>query len=162
VGVRVNLILTLVAGEDLVRHVAEHFIHVHVKAGVTAALPEIERELLIVRTVKRLIGGFSDRFRDLRIESADRGVSAGGSLLDMSHRAENVRIENDRQVSGARHLLHAGRLNAVVTVIRDFHFTEAVTLNAGISHSFLLRNLVAASPMTPILETDSQSIHRLH
>ena len=96
-----NTVLALVTRENLIREIPNHLIHIHVEAGVAAALPEVERELLIKRAVERPVSGLHDRVRDLGIERSGLGVRTGRGLLDPRHRAEDIRIENDRQSRGA-------------------------------------------------------------
>lgn len=47
VRVRMHDVLALAAGQDFVRRIADHFVHVHVDARVAASLPHVEREFAV-------------------------------------------------------------------------------------------------------------------
>ena len=129
-----NRVLALVPRENFIGAVADDFVHVHVDAGVTAALPHIQGELIIKLPGIDLIRRLSNGLADFRRNGADFGVGTGTRLLDLCQGAVHAGVENHRQMRRTGHLHHAVRLNAVVVLFGNFHFAEAVTFNTCCGH----------------------------
>ena len=134
VRIGVNRVLALVPSENFIGAVADDFVHVHVDAGVAAALPHVQGELIVKLTgvdfVRRLGNGLADLGRN----RTDFSVGAGTRLLDLRQSAVHAGIENHRQVRRTGHLHHAVRLNTVVVLFGNFHFAEAVTFDTCCGH----------------------------
>ena len=127
-------VLSLVTGHQFVGQIADHFIDVHVDAGVAAALAHIERKLLFKSSGDHFVASLFNGYCNFRLQSSDFGVGQGAGLLDFAKRDVHVRVGNHGKARCARNLEHASCLNAVVTVIGDGHFTEAIAFNTGVGH----------------------------
>ena len=55
-----NFFCSFMTGQDFIGAVADDFIHIHVDASVAAALPHIERELVIEFACQHFVAGLSN------------------------------------------------------------------------------------------------------
>lgn len=68
--------------------VADHLVHVHVRLGSTARLPDAERELVVVLAAGDGFGGLRDRAGPGWIENLHFGVDHGTGLFDPGQRMD--------------------------------------------------------------------------
>ena len=76
VDVRIGMhgVLSLVTGHQFVGQIADHFIDVHIDAGVAAALPHIERKLLFKSSGDHFVASLFNGYCNFGLQSSDFGV----------------------------------------------------------------------------------------
>ena len=84
VSVGVHTVLPFVAREDFVSSIANHFIDIHVEAGVAPALPHIKRKLTIKLPCDHLVRSLNDGSSDILFKNANTGVRFSRSFFNFS------------------------------------------------------------------------------
>ena len=133
-GVGMNHVLSFVTGEHFICQIADHFIDIHIDACVAAALPHVERKFLFVAAGDHLAAGCGNRLGDFRLHSADSGIRFGTGLFDLAQCFVHVRIGNDWKACCSRYFHVADGLNAVIAVVGNFHFAQAIAFDSHIGH----------------------------
>ena len=89
--VRMNRLIPATAtAELLIGKIGDHLVDVHVHRCTAAAVHEVDRELIVVVTVRNFPGGFPDRSSNIRIEDPARRVSCRCSRLNMTKRRDQI------------------------------------------------------------------------
>lgn len=70
--------------------VADHLVHVHVRLGSTARLPDAERELVVVLTAGDGFGGLRNRVCPGWVENLHLGVDHSTGLFDLCQRMDQL------------------------------------------------------------------------
>jgi hypothetical protein len=128
VGVDGGLRAELAAGQ-LDGPVRDHLVHVHVRLGAAAGLPDEQRELVVELTGDHLVGGPDDEVRRLGAELAEILVGERRRLLEDGHAADHGpghAVVADREV-----VQRALGLRTPVPMTRDVDRPHAVALGAG-------------------------------
>ena len=97
-SVRMNFLRAFVARQDFIGAVADDFIHIHVNAGVTAALPHIQRELVVEFACQHFIAGLSNSLGNISRHGTDLTVGNSCCFLNLSQCIVHIRIENNRKI----------------------------------------------------------------
>ncbi len=120
------------AAEELAGAVRQHLVHVHVRLGAAAGLPDGQRELTRMQAIDDLVGGLGDGLGLVLGENPKGQIHRGAGALDLRQGAQQL----------GRHLLardleevqRALGLRSPEVLVGNLDRSEGVFFDAGFAH----------------------------
>ena len=129
VGVAVFIFALLVA-QQLKGAVGDDLVGVHVGRSPRAALNAVHGELIVLLALNDLVAGRTDSIPDFAGQHAAPHVRNGGGLLDQAERPDKLREAGDAHAGNREVLNRPVRLDSIICIGRDAHFTQKIMFEA--------------------------------
>ncbi len=125
-----HVVAALLVAGMFERHIADHFVGVHVGGGSGPTLDDADDELLVELAVDDVLAGLVDPAGSLGREGAELLVGPGAGLLHGGERDDEVGVDGDGTL-GDREVVHGPLgVHAPVGVLGHLEWTERIAFDA--------------------------------